>query len=101
MVVSDTSPLLILAKTGRLRLLTTLYGTVEIPTAVLDEVNVRQRPDAEAIRQWRDKQDIPVREPSEATLHSLPEELGDGERAAIALSIDRDAELVVLDDQEE
>lgn len=100
MVVCDTSPLLILAKAGRLRLLTTLYETVEIPTAVLDEVNVRERPDAEAIRQWRHKQDIPVREPLEATLHSLPEELGEGERAALALAIERDADLVVLDDQE-
>lgn len=48
MVVCDTSPLLILAKVGRLWLLTTLYDTVEIPTAVLDEVNVRQRADAGA-----------------------------------------------------
>lgn len=100
MVVCDTSPLLILAKVERLRLLTTLYGTVEIPTAVLDEVNVRQRPDAEAIRQWRHRQDIPVREPSNAFLNCLPEELGDGERAALALAIERDADLVVLDDQE-
>jgi predicted nucleic acid-binding protein len=100
MIVCDTSPLLILAKVGRLRLLTTLYGSVEIPMAVLDEVNVRQRPDAEAIRHWRHKQDISVREPSEASLHRLPEELGDGERAALALAIERDADLVVLDDQQ-
>lgn len=100
MVVCDTSPLLILAKAGRLRLLTTLYGTVEVPTAVLDEVNVRERPDAEAIRQWRHKHDVPVRKPSDASLDSLSAELGDGERAALALAIERDADLVVLDDQE-
>jgi Predicted nucleic acid-binding protein, contains PIN domain len=100
MVVCDTSPLLLLAKVGRLRLLTTLYGQVEIPTAVLDEVNVQQGADAEAIRQWRRRNDLPVREASGASLHSLPEELGKGERAAIALAIERDADLVVLDDQE-
>jgi hypothetical protein len=100
MVVCDTSPLLILAKAGRLRLLTTLYGTVEIPSAVLDEVNVRERPDAEAIRQWRHKHDVLVREPSDPSLNALSEELGDGERAALALAIERDAALVVLDDQE-
>jgi hypothetical protein len=100
MVVCDTSPLLILAKAGRLRLLTTLYETVEIPSAVLDEVNVRERPDAEAIRQWRHKHDVLVREPSDPSLNALSEELGDGERAALALAIERDAALVVLDDQE-
>jgi hypothetical protein len=100
MIVCDTSPLLILAKVGRLRLLTTLYGSVEIPTAVLDEVNVRQRPDAEAIRQWRHKYDVLVREPSDASLNAFSEELGDGERAALALAMERDADLVVLDDQE-
>jgi hypothetical protein len=98
MVVCDTSPLLILAKAGRLRLLTTLYETVEIPSAVLDEVNVRERPDAEAIRQWRHKHDVLVREPSDPSRNALSEELGDGERAALA--IERDAALVVLDDQE-
>ncbi|WP_259257600.1 hypothetical protein [Salinibacter ruber] len=63
MVVRDTSPLLILAKVGRLQLLTTLYATVEIPKAVFDEVNAREQPDTEAIRQWRHRQDIPVQEP--------------------------------------
>jgi predicted nucleic acid-binding protein len=100
MIVCDTSPLLILAKVGRLQLLTTLYATVEIPKAVFDEVNVRERPDAEAIRQWRHKHDVPVREPSDTSLHRLPEELGNGERAALALAVERDADLVVLDDQE-
>ena len=100
MIVCDTSPLLILAKVGRLWLLTTLYGAVEIPTAVLDEVNVRERPDAEAIRQWRHTQDVPVREPLDASLDSFSAELGDGERVALALAMERDADLVVLDDQE-
>lgn len=68
--------------------------------AVLDEVNVRERPDADAIRQWRHKHDVLVREPSDASLNALSEELGDGERAALALAIERDADLVVLDDQE-
>ncbi|WP_119841363.1 DUF3368 domain-containing protein [Salinibacter ruber] len=100
MVVCDTSPLLILAKVGRLQLLTTLYATVEIPKAVFDEVNAREQSDTEAIRQWRYRQDIPVQEPSDASLHRLPEELGDGEREALALAVERDADLVVLDDQE-
>lgn len=100
MVVCDTSPLLILAKVGRLRLLSTLYETVKIPTAVLDEVNARQGADTEAIQQWRRTRNIAIREPSEASLHSLPEELGDGERSAIALGIELNADLVILDDQQ-
>ncbi|CBH23725.1 conserved hypothetical protein [Salinibacter ruber M8] len=33
-------------------------------------------------------------------MHRLPEELGDGEREALALAVERDANLVVLNDQE-
>jgi len=40
-VVCDTSPLLLPARTDRLRLLPTLYQTVFVPDAVLRELSVQ------------------------------------------------------------
>ena len=40
-IVCDTSPLLLLARADRLELLSTLYQTVVVPGAVLQEVNVQ------------------------------------------------------------
>ena len=37
---------------------------------------------------------------SEAVWASIPEDLGEGERTAIALAVARGADLVILDDQE-
>lgn len=43
-VVSNTSPLIHLARIGRLDLLETLYGELLIPQAVWEEVVVRGKP---------------------------------------------------------
>jgi len=100
-VTCDTSPLLVLAKTGRLELLGTLYDEVWIPSAVLEEVQDPDRSDTKAIRRWcRNESSVSIHAVAEAVRESIPEELGRGERAAIALAVARDADLVILDDQE-
>ncbi len=100
-VTCDTSPLLVLAKTGRLELLETLYDEVWIPSAVLEEVQDPDRSDTKAIRRWcRNESSVSIHAVAEAVRKSIPEELGSGERAAITLAVARDADLVILDDQE-
>lgn len=99
-VVLDTSPLILLAKIERLELLTALYDTILIPRAVLEEVKARRRADTRAVLRWRDEHSISVLHASERYVHKLPEELGACEWATIALAVERDAELVVLDDRE-
>ena len=100
-VTCDTSPLLVLAKTGRLELLGTLYDEVWIPSAVLEEVQDPDRSDTKAIRRWcRNESSVSIHALAEAVRESIPEELGRGERAAIALAVAHDADLVILDDQE-
>lgn len=97
-VVCDTSPLLVLAKVGRLELLTTLYEAVWVPSSVVDEITAQQQADTEAIEQWRDAHDS-VFQASNPDVQEIPDELGAGERAAIALAIEKNTNLVVLDDQ--
>ncbi|WP_263821268.1 hypothetical protein [Salinibacter sp.] len=88
-----------LAKTGRLELLGTLYDEVWIPSAVLEEVQDPDRSDTKAIRRWcRNESSVSIPAVAEAVRKSIPEELGRGERAAIALAVARDADLVILDD---
>jgi hypothetical protein len=99
-VVLDTSPLILLAKIEQLELLTALYDTILIPWSVLDKVKARRRADTRAVLCWCDERSISVLRASERYVHTLPKELGAGERAALALAMERDAELVVLDDQE-
>ena len=100
MVVPDTSPLLLLTKVGRLELLTTLYDDVVIPRAVFDEVEAKSQRDTQAIRHWCDQYSMSPRGTSAAYVEQLPDNLGRGERAAIGLSIEAGADLVVLDDRE-
>lgn len=100
-VVCDTSPLIVLAKTGRLELLSVLYEAVWVPHSVLAEVKVQDRPDTEAIQRWsHEDARVSVHQPADSSLRGVPEELGAGERAAIALALERDADWVILDDRE-
>ncbi|MCX6022342.1 MAG: DUF3368 domain-containing protein [Chloroflexi bacterium] len=84
-VVSDSSPLILLSKVGHLHLLPNLYDHVLIPPAVHQEVVAFGRGRAGtaevAAAPW-----ITVRSaPDLATLRPAPPGLGQGEREAIAL----------------
>lgn len=99
-VVCDTSPLILLAKIGRLELLSSLYGEVAVPTAVLAEIDAKPGKDAEKIRAQLQSQAFFLRDAPHTVLQESPPELGAGEHAAIALALAMGAALVILDDQE-
>jgi predicted nucleic acid-binding protein len=98
-VVSNTSPVCYLTLIGCLDLLRDLFGGVRIPPAVHEELNdpgapVKVREVAAALPPWLAVQ--PLRgEPEEALVA-----LDRGEREAIALAEELNADLVLLDDAE-
>ncbi|MFO0937457.1 MAG: hypothetical protein U0798_13180 [Gemmataceae bacterium] len=95
-VVSDTSPLIVLAKLGCLQLLSTLYGTVFIPPEVERELTAKGAfqgvPDVmEQSRNW-----LQVHKPlSIETIRGIHP----GEMAAIALSLELKARVLLIDDE--
>lgn len=96
LVVSDTSPLNYLILTGYVHLLEALYGRVAIPRAVRDEL---LSPGAPAtVREWVEALPdwVQVHEPAapDATLNLDP-----GEREAITLALELNADLVLLDER--
>ena len=98
-VVSDTSPIIGLAAVGRLDLLRALYGTILLPTAVLEELTAVEPP-APAIRELQDPDRfrvVGVREPTLTVALEL--ELDRGEAEAIALAVERKAHLLLLDER--
>lgn len=99
-VVCDTSPLILLAKIDRLDLLFRLYDDVVVPVSVLDEVTMRPSEETRAIESLVENQALQIRRGSPEALESLSVDLGAGEREAIALAIETEADMVVLDDRE-
>ena len=99
-VVSNSTPLIHLAKIGHLRLLPELFGTIVIPQAVYAECVLDGKPyqDAQAIAQadW-----LEVREVADKNLIiSLAADLDRGEAEAIALALQTQSSLLLLDDAE-
>ena len=97
-VISDTSLLLFLAKIDRLALLSTLYGRILLPEAADNDIETKATPDTERIRHWRKRAAVDVRGISAASQDQLPLDIGPGERAVIALGLDHDPHLVLLND---
>lgn len=98
-VVSDTTPLLYLARVGRLDLLGDLYGEVVAPQTVWDEL-VEASPDApgvDAVRAVTWLRVVPdVLAPAGAV--RVLSEIDEGEAAAIAIALERRAALLLMDD---
>ncbi|WP_240703259.1 DUF3368 domain-containing protein [Thermococcus indicus] len=97
-MVSNSTPLIHLAKIGRLELLREFFGEVLIPKAVYRECVLEGKGsrDAELIENadW-----IKVVEINDETLKkSLMLELDEGESEAIVLAIESKAELLLIDD---
>ena len=96
-VIADTSPIQYLYQIGLLDVLNVLYGQITIPEAVEGELNVgRARglslPDVSSIS-W-----MIVKRPQGQALLPLVPDLGPGEREAIALAIETNNSLLILDD---
>lgn len=99
-VVSDSSPLIHLAKIGRLNLLKSFFGEVIVPEAVHKEcvVEGKSREDSKRIGKagW-----IKVfRIKDEKLKRAFMMELDEGEAEAVVLALEESADLLLLDDYE-
>lgn len=98
-VVSDTSPLIALATIGKLDLLKQLYGEVLVPRAVHDEA-ASVRPEAPGAMEVRSASWIHVRAVNDQLLvAALSLHLDVGEAEAIALAVESDADLLLMDER--
>ncbi|MEJ5248498.1 MAG: DUF3368 domain-containing protein [Caldilinea sp.] len=98
-IVSNASPLINLARIGKLDLLRQLYGEVLVPQAVWQEVVLdgAERPGADEVKTstWIQMRTIGDQRLAQA----LRQELGAGEAEAIVLAIELQAELLLMDER--
>lgn len=98
-VVSDASPIIGLAAVDQLDLLRELYGEILVPTAVHEEVAAGE-PEAPGTRELRDAAWIRTRHlDNTALVQALMLELDRGEAEAIALAVETDADLLLVDER--
>ena len=101
LVVSNASPLILLARMERFELLLQIFGRIVIPEAVYAEVvtNSPGRPGAaetqEGVNNWIEVHPVQQRE----LARSLLTKLGWGESEAITLALEKNADVVLLDDR--
>jgi predicted nucleic acid-binding protein len=99
-VVADTTPMVVVARIGRLELLRDLCAEVLVPRAVYNELVERRTtaPRVDALREaiWIRVVDVG---PSEAASRSPLARLDAGEAAAIRLAADLPAELLLIDEK--
>lgn len=103
-VVSNSGPLMAMAKVGQIHLLAPLYGTVLIPSAVYEETVLdglsRGEPDAIHIEMAQQRQHLQVIDMNESDLSFEISSLGldRSEKYAIRLALRENADWVLLDD---
>lgn len=97
-IVCDSSPLIHLARIGKLSLLRDLYGSLVVPEAVWREVVVdgAGQPGADEVgaAAWIRREAVS----NIALVRALKQELGSGEAEAIALALETQAKLLLMDD---
>ena len=104
-VLCNAGPLIALGKLNRLDLLAALYGEVQIPRAVYDEVITqgltRGAPDALIVRLFWQCQRWPIVDVPDAVLsaYTPPVVLDPGETEVLALAQTLEDSLVLLDDE--
>jgi predicted nucleic acid-binding protein len=98
-VVSNTSPVTNLALIGRLDLLSRMYGSVTIPQAVWYELAIKgaHLPSSQQVvnAPWLHVREVVNR----ALVLSLRQELDAGEAEAIALALEMNADLLLIDER--
>lgn len=97
-VVSDTSPIINLAAIGKLDLLHVLYGEVFIPNAVYREIaSFADQPGASEVQtlNWIARRTCE----REDLVRALRGELDEGEAEAIALAVEMQADLLLIDER--
>lgn len=101
-VVSDTSPITNLAAIGQLDLLRHLYGSIVIPEAVYNEMVAAGKPVPGAIEvqtlSWIQVQNIDDTQRVVA-LQASQDNIDLGEAEAIALALELNAELLLMDER--
>ena len=99
MIISDSSPLIALAKIGRFELLRDLFKDIYISKAVHREVVVRgkAKPGEKEVTHGIKKGWIKILDVNEREPYALL--LGEGEGETIALAKERRAALVIMDDR--
>ena len=99
-VVSDTTPLISLLKTGRLDTLEKLFGEVRIPDAVFEELttNPRYSDEAATIRSYPYIDIISVSDTDAVEQVSREDGLDLGESEAIVLTQEISADLLLMDE---
>ena len=99
-VVSDTTPLISLLKTGRLDTLEKLFGEVRIPDAVFEELtsNPRYSDEAAALRSYPYIDIISVNDTDAVDQVSREDGLDLGESEAIVLTQEISADLLLMDE---
>jgi hypothetical protein len=97
-VVSDTSPILNLARIGRLGLLPSLYKQVLIPSAVFEELRASKRDLPPAIDLASEAWLIVASASNQQRVQELRADL-DPEAEAIVLAIERRADLLLVDER--
>jgi predicted nucleic acid-binding protein len=97
LVIADASPLHYLILIAQIELLPALYGTITVPPVVLTELRRPQAP--QAVRTWLTPVPawLEVRQPRTPLPREL-QHLGAGERDAILLGQELQADLLLLDD---
>ena len=98
-IVSNASPLIALVRIGQLDLLRQLYSEIIIPEAVWHEVVVEgaDQPEVEAVSSasWIVRRTVTNR----PLVHGLQQELDAGEAEAIALAVEIDDALLLMDER--
>jgi predicted nucleic acid-binding protein len=98
-VVSDTSPVLNLARIGRLELLPSLYHQVLIPSAVFEELTASKTELPPAIDFASLPWLIVATAKDQNRVRKLREDLDPGEAEAIVLAIENRADLLLVDER--
>ena len=98
-VVSDTSPVLNLARIGRLELLPLLFGEVLIPSAVYQELTTSQKDLPPAIDLAALPWLIVASAKNQNRVLEFRQDLDPGEAEAIVLAIERRADLLLVDER--
>jgi predicted nucleic acid-binding protein len=99
-VVADTGPLNYLVQIDAIDLLPKLFGTIIVPSAVRDELRHPRAPPG--VRAWivGVPSWLEVGPSAEPNNLAVSPALDEGERAAIALAANIDADLILMDDRD-
>lgn len=96
-VISDSSSLIAIGAVGHLDVLRSLYREVAVPQAVWNEVTSPNRPGAVAIGQAEWIRVVPVS--NRSVINQLTRPVGAGEAEAIALAIQLNADVLLIDER--